>query len=204
MSGMVRIRPAEQADGPSIAEIIAATWRAAYVGLIPAQTLAERTDPAAVARDAEWRSTHSMDGVLVAEAPARPSSPRAAGVAALHDGTPDAVGGLVGFAAFGPERDEGYHLGQPQDEPPEHGRAELYAVYVLPGHWSGGVGRALMNAVLALTAEAGYTDVSLWVLEANSRARRFYEKAGFRLTGESGVLGGLRGLTQVRYRRLVG
>jgi ribosomal protein S18 acetylase RimI-like enzyme len=189
---MVRIRPASAADGPSIAEIIAETWRRAYVGLIPAQTLAERTEPAAVARDGEWRRTHSMDGVLVAEAPA----------AAEANG---AVGGLVGFAAYGPERDEGYHPGQPQaDVEPDHGRAELYAIYVLPDHWSGGVGRALMEAMLSLAAEAGYTDVSLWVLEANSRARRFYEDSGFRLTGESGIIGGLRGLTQVRYRRLIG
>jgi GNAT superfamily N-acetyltransferase len=186
MSGMVRIRPAAAADGPPIARIRAATWRAVYPGLIPEQTLAERTDPAAVEREGEWRSAHSMDGVLVAEGP-------------------DGDDGLIGFAVFGPERDEGYQLGQPQtEEAPEHGRGEVYAIYVLPGHWNSGAGRALMNRVLALAAGQDYNDVSLWVLEANARARRFYEKAGFRLTGESGVLGGLRGLTQVRYRRLVG
>ena len=183
MSGMVRIRPARAADGPPIARIRAATWRAVYPGLIPEQTLAERTDPVAVEREGEWRSAHSMDGVLVAEA------------------NGDA---LVGFAVFGPERDEGYQLGQPQTEAPEHGRGELYAIYVLPGHWNTGAGRALLDGVLGLAAKQDYNDVSLWVLEANARARRFYEKAGFRLTGESGVLGGLRGLTQVRYRRLVG
>jgi ribosomal protein S18 acetylase RimI-like enzyme len=194
---MVRIRPASADDGPPIAEIIAETWRSAYVGLIPDQTLAERTDPAAVAKDGEWRRTHSMDGVLVAEAPGETGAVASSG----NDG---AVGGLVGFAAFGPERDEGYHPGQPQSEDEaEHARAELYAIYVLPGYWSGGVGRALMNTVLALAAEAGYTDVSLWVLEANARARQFYEDSGFRLTGESGIIGGLRGLTQVRYRRLI-
>ena len=79
----------------------------------------------------------------------------------------------------------------------------MYAIYVLPGQWSSGAGRALMDAVLSLAAGQDYTDVSLWVLEANARARRFYDKAGFRLTGRAGVLGGLRGLTQVRYRRLV-
>lgn len=188
MSGMVRIRPAAAADGPPIARIRAATWRAVYPGLIPEQTLAEQTDPVAVEREGEWRSAHSMDGVLVAEG------------ADQADGD----SGLTGFAVFGPERDEGYQLGQPQTEPPEHGRGELYAIYVLPGHWNSGAGRALMDGVLALAAGQDYNDVSLWVLEANARARRFYEKAGFRLTGESGVLGGLRGLTQVRYRRLVG
>jgi ribosomal protein S18 acetylase RimI-like enzyme len=188
MSGMVRIRPARAADGPPIARIRAATWREVYPGLIPEQTLAERTDPDAVEREGEWRSAHSMDGVLVAEA----------------DGSAGEDQGLVGFAVFGPERDEGYQLGQPQTEPPEHGRGELYAIYVLPGHWDTGVGRALLDGVLGLAAGQDYNDVSLWVLEANARARRFYEIAGFRLTGESGVLGGLGGITQVRYRRLVG
>ena len=185
MARMVPIRPASPADGPAIARIRSATWRAAYVGLIPAQTLAERTDPAAVEREGEWRSAHSMDGVLVAQGP-------------------DGEDGLIGFAVFGPERDEGYQVGQPQPEPPEHGRGEVYAIYVLPGHWSSGAGRALMHGVLTLAAGQDYNDVSLWVLEANARARRFYEKAGFRVTGEHGVLGGLHGLTQVRYRRLVG
>ncbi len=194
MARMVRIRPAGADDGPPIARIRAATWRAAYPGLIPEQTLAERTDPVAVEREGEWRSAHSMDGVLVAEAPGESNGDR--GEHGDH--------GLVGFAAFGPERDEGYQLGQPQLEPPEHGRGELYAIYVLPGHWNTGAGHALLDGVLSLAAGQEYNDVSLWVLEANARARRFYEKAGFRLTGESGVLGGLRGLTQVRYRRLVG
>ena len=184
MARMVPIRPASAADGPTIARIRAATWRAAYPGLIPEQTLAEQTAPAAVEAEGEWRSAHSMDGVLVAEGA-------------------DGDDGLIGFAVFGPERDEGYQVGQPQPEPPDHGRGEVYAIYVLPGHWNAGAGRALMNAVLALAAGQDYNDVSLWVLEANARARRFYEKIGFRLTGESGVLGGLRGLTQVRYRRLV-
>jgi ribosomal protein S18 acetylase RimI-like enzyme len=189
---MVRIRPASAADGPPIARIRAETWRAAYDGLIPAKTLAERTSPEAVETEAHWRSSHSMDGVLVAEAPDG------------GDLNGDEADGLVGFAAFGPERDKDYEPGLPQEDATEHGRAELYAIYVVPKHWASGAGRALMDGVLTLVAASGYTDISLWVLEANARARRFYEKAGFRLTGESGVLGGLRGLTQVRYRRVVG
>lgn len=192
---MVRIRPASAADGPPIARIRAETWRAAYDGLIPAKTLADRTSPDAVATEAQWRSTHSMDGVLVAEA----------ADSANGDGdTAGDAGGLVGFAAFGPERDKDYEPGLPQEDATEGGRAELYAIYVRPRHWATGAGRALMDGVLGLAASSGYTDISLWVLEANTRARRFYEKAGFRLTGESGMLGGLRGLTQVRYRRVVG
>jgi GNAT superfamily N-acetyltransferase len=110
---------------------------------------------------------------------------------------------IIGFAAFGPERGEDDRPGQPLAEPPEQDRAELYALYVLPRHWSSGVGRALVSRVLALAAEAGYADVSLWVLEGNAPGRQFYEQAGFAGTGESAALGRLGGVSGLRYRRLV-
>jgi GNAT superfamily N-acetyltransferase len=185
---MIHIRPAGAADGPAIAQIRAESWRMVYADVIPAHTLAELTAPEAVAREGVWRSEHSMDGVLIAETAAEAGGPA----------------GLIGFAAFGPERGADDEPGQPHGDPPDHGRAELYAIYVVPEQWSTGAGRALMHGVLALVATAGYTDISLWVLEANERARRFYEVAGFWLTGESMVLGRLGGVTEIRYRRLVG
>jgi ribosomal protein S18 acetylase RimI-like enzyme len=186
---MIRIRPASAADGLAIARIRAESWRMAYADVLPDSTLAEMTTPAAIAREGEWRSANSMDGVLIAEEP--------------DDSEADSTG-LTGFAAFGPERGEDDDSYQPHSDPPEHGRAELYAIYVVPRRWSTGAGRSLMEGVLALAATAGYTDISLWVMEANERARRFYERAGFRLTGESVVLGRLGGVTEIRYRRLVG
>jgi len=39
------------------------------------------------------------------------------------------------------------------------------------------------------------------VLRDNRRARRFYERAGFAPDGMTNVLGGLGGVTEVRYRR---
>jgi ribosomal protein S18 acetylase RimI-like enzyme len=181
---MVRIRPASAADGLSVAQIRAESWRTAYADVFPAATLAERTAPAAVAKEGEWRSAHPIDGVLIAE-------------------EPDDKPAMIGFVSFGPERGQDDEPGEPQQEPPEHGRAEIYAIYVLPDRWSTGTGRALMDAVLHLAAGRGYTDISLWVMEANDRARRFYELAGFQPTGESVVLGHLGGVTEVRYRRPV-
>ena len=188
---MIHIRPAGPADGLAIAQVRAKSWRIAYSDVLPAQMLAELTSPAAVAREAEWRSTHPLDGVLIAETAADADA-----------GGPEAE--LIGFAAFGPERSEDDEPGWPGAQPPEHGRAELYAIYVAPDYWSSGAGQALMDAVLALAASSGYTDISLWVMEANERARRFYELAGFQVTGESAILGRLVGVTQIRYRRLVG
>jgi ribosomal protein S18 acetylase RimI-like enzyme len=187
---MVVIRPARAADGPVIAEIRAETWRVAYAGLIAAETLAELTAPEAVAREGAWRAARPLDGFLIAET-AGPGETA---------GVPEAVG----FAAFGPERSEEDAPGQPLPGPPEQDRAELYAIYVRPARWDTGAGRALVQHVLALAAEAGYADISLWVLEGNARGRRFYDRAGFQATGESVALTGLGGVTEVRYRRPLG
>jgi ribosomal protein S18 acetylase RimI-like enzyme len=188
---MIRIRPAETADAHAIAQVRAQTWRTAYAGVIPDQTLADLTAPEAVRREGEWRAEHSMDGILVAEAPG-PQAPLG----------PDAAE-VIGFAAFGSERGADDRPGQPLPGPPDQDRAELYALYVLPRHWSSGAGRALVDRALALLAEAGYADVSLWVLEGNDRGRSFYEQAGFAGTGESAVLSRIGGVSGLRYRRQV-
>jgi GNAT superfamily N-acetyltransferase len=190
---MIRIRPAEAADAHAIAQVRAQSWRTAYAGLIPDQRLADLTAPEAVRREAQWRAEHSMDGLLIAEA-----EPGEAGAAQ------PAPAEIIGFAAFGPERGEEDRPSQPLPGPADLDRAELYALYVLPRHWSTGAGRALVDRALALAAQAGYADISLWVLEGNERGRRFYEQAGFAGTGESAALSRLGGVSGIRYRRLVG
>jgi ribosomal protein S18 acetylase RimI-like enzyme len=76
---------------------------------------------------------------------------------------------LVGFVAFGACR-------EPQ-APSSHG--EIWALYVLPSHWSAGVGRTLWLAALAALLERGFTVITLWVLALNERAIKFYKSAGF-------------------------
>lgn len=49
--------------------------------------------------------------------------------------------------------------------------------------WGSGLASELHDAVLATLPEtSGVTAVRLWVFEANHRARRFYEKHGWRQT----------------------
>lgn len=83
---------------------------------------------------------------------------------------------LLGFATIGPGRDD--------DALPDQG--ELYALYVHPGHWRTGVGRALWKQARAALQGHGFTEAVVWVLEANDRARRFYEQAGFVYVPDSG------------------
>jgi GNAT superfamily N-acetyltransferase len=78
-------------------------------------------------------------------------------------------GEVVGWACHGPYRDGDIRTGD----------AELYAIYVRPGHVSTGVGHALLEESARRCVAAGHGRMLLWVLKGNSRARRFYEGHGF-------------------------
>jgi GNAT superfamily N-acetyltransferase len=99
-------------------------------------------------------------------------------------------GNVVGFAATGPDRDDAL-------------RGELFALYVDPGRWSSGAGRALLAAGEEELARL-HAEATLWVLEANARARRFYERGGWELDDATRrfELATASALT-VRYRKLL-
>lgn len=82
----------------------------------------------------------------------------------------DRTGAVVGWISFGPSRDS--------DATPSDG--EVYGLYVDPDSWSEGVGTALWKGAGRDLFSSGYCVVKLWVLEANDRARRFYERLGFK------------------------
>ncbi len=61
---------------------------------------------------------------------------------------------------------------------------EIVSIYLLPGYIGKGYGHMLMERCTAELLSSGYDRLMLWVLEGNTRARRFYEKAGFVCTDE--------------------
>jgi GNAT superfamily N-acetyltransferase len=93
---------------------------------------------------------------------------------------------VVGFASAGPSRDA------------DAGH-ELYAIYVLSTAWGTGLGFELAKAALG-----DEPDVVVWVLDGNERARRFYERIGFRADGLTKTeTEGSAELKEIRYRRTV-
>jgi GNAT superfamily N-acetyltransferase len=56
----------------------------------------------------------------------------------------------------------------------------LDALYVVPEHWSSGIGSALHDRALDDLRTLGASRCHLWVLEENEQARRFYERRGWR------------------------
>jgi GNAT superfamily N-acetyltransferase len=64
------------------------------------------------------------------------------------------------------------------------GAGWLHRLYVLPSAWGAGVGAALHDDAVAALREEGAASASLWCLAGNERARRFYERRGWRLNGD--------------------
>jgi GNAT superfamily N-acetyltransferase len=77
-------------------------------------------------------------------------------------------------------------------------------IYLLPQAWGTGVGRELMAAVVDGLTGLGYEDATLWVLDSNDRARRFYARAGWTEDGTTQVDDSLGvTLNEIRYRRVL-
>ena len=103
-------------------------------------------------------------------------------------------GDIVGWINFGRSRD---HDSLPTT-------AEVLAMYVSSHRFRRGVGTALWEHSRAFLQKAGYSEVTLWVLELNYRARQFYEKIGFKLDrGQKTVERGSKTFNVVRYRYML-
>jgi GNAT superfamily N-acetyltransferase len=169
----VIIRAARVDDAASIGAAHVESWRAAYRGLVP-QHFLDRLD--ADRRGAIWKG-------ILAETDGR------------HAGTfvAESDGQVVGFVNVRPTRDED------QDS---DAVGEVTSIYLRSAAWGTGAGRELMTAGLRHLESAGFTRAALWVLDGNTRARRFYENGGWRADGstkDDDRLGFT--LTEVRYLR---
>jgi GNAT superfamily N-acetyltransferase len=156
-----------------IAIVHVRSWQAAYCGLVPQDYLDSL--------DAEQR--YPVWKRILGEA----EWPRA-GTFVAADGRD-----VVGFAHICPTRDA--------DQDPARA-GELAAIYLVPEAWGTGLGRELMTSGLSALSDAGFGEATLWVLDTNSRARRFYEAGGWHADGAV-KQDGSRGfvLNEVRYRR---
>jgi GNAT superfamily N-acetyltransferase len=67
------------------------------------------------------------------------------------------------------------------------GGAFLRTLYVLPTHWRTGIGTALHDHALDRLRAQGRTRASLWTLEENWVARRYYVRRDWTLTAETRV-----------------
>jgi GNAT superfamily N-acetyltransferase len=79
----------------------------------------------------------------------------------------------------------------------------LTRLYVHPNTWGRGIGRSLHDVVLDHAGDRGLKAMNLWVLEANSRARRMYERWGWRLVPGPTLPNDFEQIVDVLYQRSV-
>ena len=169
----IAIRSATPADALAIATLHLRSWQWAYRGQVPESYLASLT-ALIPERERRWQEILS-----------RPPSQERNWLAWRADS-------LRGFASTGACRDP--------DSSSQLG--EVYAIYLDPEAVGQGTGRALFDHAVTDLRTRGFPIATLWVLETNARARRFYEAAGWRADGGFKIeqRPGLE-LREVRYRR---
>ena len=155
-----RARPADAADAETLADLGARTFD---------ETFAASNDPDRLARylataftperlAAELADPAAAFWIAVEDAGRGPGDDRAVGYAKVASGeVPACVGG-------------------PRP-------VELVRLYVERSALGSGVGAALMTACLEHVQQTGFATIWLGVWEHNLRARRFYDKWGFRQVG---------------------
>lgn len=85
---------------------------------------------------------------------------------------------IAGWAALSPAFDRGFYWGVVED-----------SVYIHPGHAGKGVGKALLEALLAEADAAGYWSVEARIIRANEGSLALHRACGFRDVGYREALG---------------
>ena len=167
----MRIRRAGPDDASSIAAVYVRSWKGAYPGLIP-QSYLDALD----ARGARRRVGRDPGRLGLARARChRAARPR-------PRPTVTDEGPVTGFVSFGPTRDDDLGTGTDAESV-----GEIVTFYLDPTAFGSGGADLLMSAALVALRAAGFTTAMLWVLGTNARARRFYERRGWRPDGTSKV-----------------
>jgi len=97
-------------------------------------------------------------------------------------------GKMIGRLVFGKSNEE--------DKPDA---SELHAIYLLKEFWNKGYGQQMLDFALAELRQSGYKEVVVWVIDENTRGRRFYEKHGFLLDEKTMELNLGKPINLVRY-----
>lgn len=110
-------------------------------------------------------------------------------------------GQLTGFFAEMGNKPVGVVLAG--SDPMQASLGHLARMYVAPERWGQGIGRVLHIVAVDHLRNAGYEEATLWVLEGNDRARRWYERLKWVATGERKSVYEPAAIDELRYKRLL-
>jgi len=94
-------------------------------------------------------------------------------------------------------------IGKCRDEDKDDTYGEIWGMYLLPEYWNQGIGTYLINYGLNELKSRNYKKVTLWVLEENINARKFYEKIGFKHDGTIKEIDLGKKLNELRYEIVI-
>lgn len=147
----VVIRAAGPSDARGIAEVHISSWKAAYTGLIPQETIDQLDIDQ---RERGWQNLLDKSNAMEAQ--------------------------RRGWVAVGDNRIIGFAVTQvSSDEDLDRSTHELSALYLEPAVWRSKIGTRLLEIAEETLREAGIHTAVLWVLEANEGATGFYEARGW-------------------------
>lgn len=152
----MELRPATMQDIPAISRIHAASWKAAYIGMVPQAYLDTLPENHWVGPFTKWLQAGELEALIAWEG----DTP----VGCISFGNPVSVSDLS------------------IKELPE-GCGEVRSLYIHPDYMRLGYGKALLHAAELTLRMRGFSHSSLFVLEKNLLARAFYEKNGYAWDG---------------------
>ena len=153
----IRIRDGIRGDADAIAAAHIASWRAGYTHIFPPSIFDSPDFDRS--RIEMWRSwTYS------------PTPGRRLIVAIVDER-------VVGYAHTGRSHKPGLHR--------ESACGELFGFYAHPDVWGTDVATLMMDSALSSLRQLGVDRAIVWTLADAHRARAFYEKSGWSLTGST-------------------
>lgn len=169
---MTTIRPATTVDIPAIAELHIEGWKGAYGGIVDQGYLDSLSVEQRVKDWQGWMKAGESHTFIAEE-----------------------EGHAAGFVTIGRTKTP-----PPGSSPirPSHS-GEIYALYLRPDFWRKGIGAALLKHAAKELKDRKHTAICLWVLDANARAKSFYEKMGGQKLGGKMIKIGPSSLKEICY-----
>lgn len=90
-------------------------------------------------------------------------------------------------------------IGKCRDKDKDDTYGEIWGIYLHPDYYHKGIGAVLINWGIDELKKRNYKRITLWVLEENMSARKFYEKIGFRHDGTVNEINIGKKLNECRY-----
>ncbi|MFA6133398.1 MAG: GNAT family N-acetyltransferase [Phycisphaerae bacterium] len=148
---------------------------------------------------ASWRAAYQqiipasfLDGLSVEKFASRHRKAIASGTE--QTAVVELDGRIVGWCTLGECRDE---------DKAKPATGEIWGIYLAPEFWRKGIGTECVRWAESELLLRRKSEVVLWVLEANSPSRRFYEAKGYKEDGAKKEITISVPLTAVRYAKIL-